>query len=75
MTIKDATERRSDTGFVEWRKSSFSNPNNQCVELSFTGDVVGMRDSKNPGGAVLVFDRGTWTTFRRRVEGDTQRAV
>ncbi|HEX3779844.1 MAG TPA: DUF397 domain-containing protein [Pseudonocardiaceae bacterium] len=34
-----------------WRKSSYSNPNGNCVELARTLDQ--MRDSKNPAGPVL----------------------
>ncbi|WP_280142779.1 DUF397 domain-containing protein [Amycolatopsis rubida] len=46
-----------------------SNPNgNQCVELSFTSNAVGMRDSQNPDGAVLVFDNDEWNAFVGAVE-------
>jgi hypothetical protein len=37
-----------------WRKSSRSNQETACVELSHTLDRV--RDSKNPRGPVLVID-------------------
>lgn len=36
---------------AEWRRSSRSQQNGQCVELAYTGAV---RDSKNPGPTVIV---------------------
>jgi hypothetical protein len=36
----------------EWRKSSFSGGDNECVEISLLGAV---RDSKNPNGPILRF--------------------
>ena len=37
-----------------WRKSSFSEGANNCVELCHTGRVFRVRDSKNPAGPVLT---------------------
>lgn len=33
-----------------------------CIEVA-TGDVVLMRDSKDPDGPVLAFDRSAWAVF------------
>lgn len=70
MDIQDAHKQHLDTDFVEWRKSPLSHPNgNQCVEVSFSGNAVGMRDSLNPDGAVLVFDYGEWEAFVGGIAG------
>lgn len=37
-----------------WRKSSFSNTGNGCVELART--LANLRDSKNPTGPSLTVD-------------------
>jgi hypothetical protein len=34
---------------VTWVKSSLSVATNACVELARVGDVIALRDSKNPG--------------------------
>jgi hypothetical protein len=34
-----------------------------CVEVAFAGDVVGVRDSKAPNQAVLVFAAHEWDVF------------
>lgn len=37
---------------IRWRKSSFSDAQDTCVELAHTGSAV--RDSKNPFGPTLT---------------------
>ncbi|WP_243741337.1 DUF397 domain-containing protein [Streptomyces sp. 8K308] len=49
---------------MSWRRSSYSNANGgNCVEVAdgFPG-VVPVRDSKNPGAA-LVVPAGAWAAF------------
>lgn len=47
-----------------WRKSSRTYGNGNCVEVAgLTGDVVGVRDSKNPRGHVLRFPSAGWQDF------------
>jgi len=48
----------------QWKKSSFSFSNGECVELALLTDgSVGMRDSKDPDGSVLRFTRGEIDAF------------
>jgi hypothetical protein len=54
-----------------WRKSSRSSGGTQgeCVEVAASaGQVVAMRDSKNPDGGVLCFTRSEWAAFLGRVK-------
>ncbi|MFG1928533.1 DUF397 domain-containing protein [Cryptosporangium sp. NPDC048952] len=53
-----------DMVFEGWRKSSYSSGYDNCVEWVVAGsDVVGVRDSKNPDGPVLVLTRRQWQSF------------
>jgi hypothetical protein len=47
---------------LSWRKSSRSNPTN-CVELAWPAEAGAVRDSKNAGGPILVFDRAALAGF------------
>ena len=48
---------------VHWRKSSRSGDLGACVEVALARGIVGVRDSKDPGGPVLVFPAGAWSAF------------
>ncbi|WP_310278268.1 DUF397 domain-containing protein [Haloactinomyces albus] len=55
--------------YADWRKSSYSDNGADCVEVAFVAGGVAARDSKDPQGAVLVFDRWRWSAFVRRLSG------
>lgn len=46
-----------DLAAVTWRKSSLSGSQGDCVELALTENEGAVRDSKNPGGTVLLMGR------------------
>ncbi|MEV1289389.1 DUF397 domain-containing protein [Micromonospora sp. NPDC049679] len=46
-----------------WIKSSRSSGNGQCVEVAGLAEGVGVRDSKDADGPVLVFNERMWTAF------------
>jgi hypothetical protein len=48
---------------VNWRKSSYSMGNNNCVELADNGERILLRDSKDPGGGHLPFARSELAAF------------
>lgn len=48
-----------------WVKASASGTGN-CVEVA-VGDVVRVRDSKDPDGPVLTFTHSEWEAFLERV--------
>ena len=50
--------------FTGWRKSKRSSAGDNCVEVAFADNgEVGVRDSKNPTGAVLEFTPAEWAAF------------
>jgi len=51
-----------DRSIAGWRTSSYSGVNG-CVEVAVVGDQVAVRDSKDPGGPVLLFSTQEWQAF------------
>jgi len=47
---------------LQWRRSS-SCGTNTCVEIAPDGDLVLVRDSKDPESPPLRFTRSEWTAF------------
>lgn len=46
-----------------WRKSSHSGDEGACVEIATLTRTVGVRDSKDPGGPLLLFTPDAWAAF------------
>lgn len=51
----------------EWRKSSYTGGEGNCVEVAKLPDGVAVRDSKDPDGLVLRFTADEWRAFLARV--------
>jgi hypothetical protein len=68
--INDTTEPRSvNLDGAAWRKSSYTQNNGNCVEISdgFPG-VMPVRDSKRPEGQALIFRIDAWASFVQSVK-------
>jgi uncharacterized protein DUF397 len=61
---------------IVWRKSSHSGTDvgTECVEVAGLHDrvdrTIGVRDSKNPDGPVLIFNNDDFRTLLARVRAD-----
>jgi hypothetical protein len=74
--VKPYIEAPSAAG-LEWVKSSYSGNNGNCVEVAVLPEGTGhaLRDSKNPNGPALLFDRSAWAAFVTGIaEGEFDRA-
>lgn len=49
---------------LSWTKSSLSYANGNCVEVAgLSGDVIWVRNSREPQGSVLSFTTAEWDAF------------
>lgn len=53
----------ADTTPGWWRKSSYSGYNADCVEVGHSGAAIGVRDTKDRQGAILMLSVGQWDAF------------
>ncbi|MCC8250282.1 DUF397 domain-containing protein [Saccharothrix luteola] len=54
----------------QWRKSTYSSSQPDCVELSVTADATAVRDSKQPEAGQLRFPRTSFSAFLAGLKGD-----
>jgi Domain of unknown function (DUF397) len=61
-----------DLAHAVWRKSTRSGGGNDsnCVEVAYLGDAIAVRDSRQPAGPVLTFNRAHWSTFIAAAKGN-----
>lgn len=45
---------------TEWRKSSYTGSDGNCVEVAWPDREIAVRDSKQPSGPTLAFPTATW---------------
>ena len=57
-----------DLKTAHWRKSSRSSNSGNCVEVGFGESVVGVRDTKDREGTVLVVSAQRWADFLSRLQ-------
>lgn len=51
---------------ISWRKSRYSNPSGNCVEVAELPDgQVAVRNSRNPSGPALIFTQPEISAFIR----------
>ena len=58
----------TDLSRAEWRKSSYSSQDGNCVEVARNlPGLVAVRDSNQPDGAKLAIPRAAWQSFIKYV--------
>jgi hypothetical protein len=60
-----------DLSRAQWRKSSYSGNSGNCVEVAHLGQVVAIRDSKEPQEAVVVVTSDEWRKFMSQMRKPT----
>jgi Domain of unknown function (DUF397) len=51
----------------QWRKSSRSHDQGACVEIAPVDNLIVVRDSKDPYGPRIAFDREQWRVLAGRI--------
>jgi hypothetical protein len=64
-----------NTDAADWRTSSRSGANGNCVEVAdYLAGAVAVRDSKDPSGPVLAFGPAAWEAFTASLKDGKIRA-
>jgi hypothetical protein len=59
--------------YLNWRKSSYSLANGNCVEVGTGQALVAVRDSTDPDGPVIDVSPQAWIDLTERVKRETTR--
>ena len=54
--------------YVNWRKSTHSLSNGNCVEVGTGQGTIAVRDSTDPGGPVIDLSPQAWITCTARLK-------
>lgn len=54
---------------TNWRKSSYSGNQTNCVEVGALAEGAAVRDSKDRAAGYFVADRAQWSAFIAAVKG------
>ena len=54
-----------------FKKSSFSENNDHCIESARPGSVAAIRDSKQVAGPTLQFDDAAFASFIGKIKADS----
>jgi hypothetical protein len=57
-----------DLSQIMWRTSTRTTNGADCVQVGALSNIIAIRDSKNPGGAMLVFSRDEFARFADRLK-------
>jgi hypothetical protein len=69
--IKDMKYHSESDSSRNWIKSSYSMTNGNCIEVAgLSGELIGVRDSKDPAGPVLGFRAAEWGAFVGHVRNE-----
>ncbi|SCL24322.1 protein of unknown function [Micromonospora rhizosphaerae] len=58
-----------DLSGADWRTSTRSSGNGNCVEVAAVGGRIAVRDSKDRRGPALIFAPAAWAAFVTGVDG------
>ncbi|HEY6787228.1 MAG TPA: DUF397 domain-containing protein [Trebonia sp.] len=64
FAFRDTKSRSDGDPSRSWIKSSLSYYNGNCVEVAgLAGDVINVRNSRDPRGVILSFTPAEWDAF------------
>ncbi|WP_083982135.1 DUF397 domain-containing protein [Actinomadura hibisca] len=61
-----------DLSRADWRRSSHSGQNGNCVEVAEANGCVGVRDSKNPSSLPLCLKAQQWSALIQDIKADSR---
>ena len=60
---------------INWRKSTYSRSNGNCIEVGTGQALVAVRDSTDPSGPVIDVSPRAWTAFTEQIKRAASRRL
>ena len=71
LRMNDRSTALAAPGGSKWHRTSRSCDGGSCVEVAWLGEMIAVRDSKQPDGPIITCEPSEWRQFVKKIKNGT----